>query len=80
MFPFVFQLKLNVPIRLNDEVADSFWVPLDQLLRTTPKTSRVEVEQGRLSVNSYIVQDHIIWGLTFRIINILLNKPQPNGY
>jgi 8-oxo-dGTP pyrophosphatase MutT (NUDIX family) len=77
--PFVFQLKKDVAIRLNDEVAESFWVPLNELLRISSTTSQVQVEQGKLSVNSYIYDEHVIWGLTFRIINILLNKPQPNS-
>jgi 8-oxo-dGTP pyrophosphatase MutT (NUDIX family) len=77
--PFVFQLKKDVAVRLNEEVAESFWVPLNELLRIRTTTSQVPVQQGRLTVDSYVFDDHVIWGLTFRIVNILLNKPQPNG-
>jgi 8-oxo-dGTP pyrophosphatase MutT (NUDIX family) len=76
---FVFALKNDVSITLNDEVAESFWVPLDELLRISATTSQVQVERGRLDVDSYVYDKHVIWGLTFRIINILLNKPQPNS-
>jgi 8-oxo-dGTP pyrophosphatase MutT (NUDIX family) len=77
--PFVFQLRSNVAVRLNDEVAESFWAPLSKLLVTKTTTRQVEVEQGKLNVDCYIFGEHVIWGLTFRIINILLNKPQPNS-
>jgi len=77
--PFVFQLRSNVAVRLNDEVAESFWVPLSELLKIRSTTSQVQVGRGTLSVDSYIYDGHVIWGLTFRIINILLNKPQPNS-
>jgi len=77
--PFVFQLRSNVAVRLNDEVAESFWVPLSELLKIRSTTSQVQVERGKLNVDCYIYDEHVIWGLTFRIINILLNKPQPNN-
>jgi hypothetical protein len=77
--PFVFQLMNNVAVRLNDEVAESFWVPLSELLKIRSTTSQVQVEQAKLNVDCYIFDEHVIWGLTFRIINILLNKPQPNN-
>jgi 8-oxo-dGTP pyrophosphatase MutT (NUDIX family) len=77
--PFVFQLRSNVAVRLNDEVAESFWAPLSKLLITKTTTRQVQVEQGKLNVDCYIFDEHVIWGLTFRIINILLNKPQPSS-
>jgi len=76
--PFVFQLTKGVPVKLNDEVTESFWVPLRELANMGWTTSEVEVEQRRLSVDSYVYDEHVIWGLTFRIINILLNKSSPN--
>jgi 8-oxo-dGTP pyrophosphatase MutT (NUDIX family) len=79
VFPFVFELKKDVATRYNEEVAESFWVPLESLLRMRAKSSQVEVDQGRLNVESYVIKEHVIWGLTFRIINVLLNKPQPDS-
>jgi 8-oxo-dGTP pyrophosphatase MutT (NUDIX family) len=76
---FVFALKNDLSIILNNEVAESFWVPIDELLRIRVTTSEVHVEGGWLNVDSYIHDRHVIWGLTFRIINTLLNKPQPNS-
>jgi 8-oxo-dGTP pyrophosphatase MutT (NUDIX family) len=76
---YVFALKNDVAVALNDEVAESFWVPVDELSRIVATTSEVQVEGARLTVDSYVYDKHVIWGLTFRIINTLLNKPRPNG-
>jgi 8-oxo-dGTP pyrophosphatase MutT (NUDIX family) len=72
--PFVFQLKSHVNVRSNEEVAESFYIPLNDL--TTIKTSKSEVytQDGALNVDSYVYRRHVIWGLTFKIINMLLNK------
>jgi len=72
--PFVFQLKRDVLVRSNEEVAESFWVPLSRLERIEVSKTEVKVEEGNLNVDSYIYNGHAIWGLTFRIINILLGR------
>lgn len=77
VLPFVFRLRTDSQVRLNDEVSESFWARLHELASISSTTSEVEVEQGRLRVDSYVYYEHVIWGLTFRIINILLNKQQP---
>lgn len=73
--PFVFQLKSEVTIRLNEEVAESFWIPLGELSRIEATQSEVHVQDRKLMVDSYVYDGHVIWGLTFRIISILLNRP-----
>jgi 8-oxo-dGTP pyrophosphatase MutT (NUDIX family) len=72
--PLVFQLRHESSVRLNQEVAASFWTPLGTL--STMKVIRREVEDEglKLSVDSYAFNNHIIWGLTFRIINALLGR------
>jgi 8-oxo-dGTP pyrophosphatase MutT (NUDIX family) len=72
--PFVFQLRNHVTPRPNEEVAESFWIPLSEL--DTIKVSKTEVYPpgGVLSEDSYVYKGHTIWGLTFRIVNMLLNK------
>ena len=72
--PFVFQLNSDVTVRLNDEVAESFWAPLEELSKIRPTKSEVHVEAGTLDVDSYVVDGRVIWGLTFRIIKSLLNR------
>lgn len=72
--PFVFQLKADVVVRTNQEVAESFWAPLSDLQKIALKKSEVQAEGGKLVVDSYVYRGHVIWGLTFRIINILLER------
>jgi 8-oxo-dGTP pyrophosphatase MutT (NUDIX family) len=72
--PFVFALKSMVPVQLNGEVAENFWVPLPELARFEVKRRKVQAEKLELEVNSYEYQGHIIWGLTFRILNLLLGR------
>jgi 8-oxo-dGTP pyrophosphatase MutT (NUDIX family) len=74
VLPFVFQLKSIVNIRVNEEVADAFWVPLGDLEGLEAESREVRVDQGTLSADSYVVGGRVIWGLTFRIINLLLNR------
>ncbi len=72
--PFVFQLNSDVAVRLNDEVAESFWASLEELSKIRSTRSEVHVEAGTLDVDSYVLDGRVIWGLTFRIIRSLLNR------
>jgi 8-oxo-dGTP pyrophosphatase MutT (NUDIX family) len=72
--PFVFQLRREVEVRLNDEVAESFWAKLTELSNIHATLSPVVVQQGQLKVDSYVYDGRVIWGLTYRIINMLLGK------
>lgn len=72
--PFVFQLNHDEPIRLNDEVAESFWVPLNDLSKIRSTRNKVHVQPDTLLVDSYVLGHHVIWGLTFRIVNNLLDR------
>ena len=72
--PFVFALNFPVTVRTNREVAEGFWVPLIELARLQPKAWKVHAEEGSLEVPSYDYQGRIIWGLTFRILNLLLDR------
>lgn len=75
--PFVFQLKSDVRVRHNDEVAESFYIPMNILSSFKIIKSEVHMQSGTLNVDSYIYRGHIIWGLTFRLINMLLSKSVP---
>ncbi len=74
VLPFVFQLKSTVSIRVNEEVAEVFWIPLSDLKRLEVESREVRVDEGTLSADSYVYDGHVIWGLTFRIINLLLDR------
>jgi len=72
--PFVFQLKTSVDVRANVEVADVFWVLANELARSKVMKSKVDVDSRQLIVDSYVWGKYVIWGLTFRIIRMLLDK------
>jgi len=72
--PFVFLLRESVKIHTNMEVADAFWAPLSELASSTVIRSEVQIQEGKLTVDSYKYRGNVIWGLTFRIINMLLGK------
>ena len=77
--PFVFELNSSVRVRMNREVAESFWVPLTELSRLEVERREVRVEGGKLEVDCYDYGGRIIWGLTFRILNILLGRRVEDG-
>jgi len=72
--PFLFQLNTSINIRLNDEVAEFFWITLSDLATIRVSKSNVYTQDHKLLVDSYIYRNHVIWGLTFRIINALLDR------
>jgi len=71
--PFVFQLKTNVEVHPNVEVANAFWVSINDLAQSKVVRSKVRVDEKELNVDSYICGENVIWGLTLRIIKILLD-------
>jgi 8-oxo-dGTP pyrophosphatase MutT (NUDIX family) len=76
--PFVFQLNNDAKVQLNQEVAESFWAPLNELSNIPTTASHVQVGQGELQEDSYVYDGRVIWGLTFRIINVLLDRSKLN--
>lgn len=76
--PFVFQLGSDVTIRLNEEAAASFWVSLQNLSNMDASKHEVMDLGRRLTAPAYVYDGYVIWGLTFRIINVLLNRHQPD--
>lgn len=78
--PFVFQLKGRVKLRPNREVADAFWVPVNELGHSKVVRSKIRVEKCERTVDSYVVGENMIWGLTFRIIRILLGRNQESQF
>jgi len=72
--PFVFLLRRPVRIRLNQEVASSFWASLADLSKASASKATVQVKEGTFKVDCYYYDNHVIWGLTYRIINILLDR------
>lgn len=72
--PFVFQLRNHVTPHPNQEVAESFWIPLSTLDTMKVRKTEIHPQGGVPREDSYIFEGRVIWGLTFRIVNMLLNK------
>lgn len=72
--PFVYLLPRPRPeIIPSHEVADWFWAPLEAL--SAPQAGQhvpVDVHGHRRSVKAFVVDGHVIWGLTERIIRSFL--------
>jgi 8-oxo-dGTP pyrophosphatase MutT (NUDIX family) len=64
ILPFVVLLEEEKIISLNEELTGYFWVPLKELAQ--------HGETAKLSFGeypAYIIENHVIWGLTYRILN-----------
>ena len=76
VIPYPFELRRDVIVRSNREVAEIFWVSLSTLALTEVSQTVVTTEDGKLNVDGYILGGNVVWGLTFRIINILLVRKE----
>ncbi len=71
--PFVFLLPGRQGLRLNAEVAQASWVPVDYLLRPdTHHPVQLEVAGRSRQVQAYQLENAIIWGMTERILTSFL--------
>ncbi len=67
--PFLVAYGASGIVRLSDEVAEAFWVPVEAL--RDPRASReivLELTGGPRRVSSFEHEGRIIWGLTERIL------------
>jgi 8-oxo-dGTP pyrophosphatase MutT (NUDIX family) len=72
--PAVFQLEGRVELELNEEVAENFWASLNLLGKLPLTKAQVQSDSAIRTVDSYNYRGHVIWGLTFRILNLLLAR------
>ncbi|MFL5448595.1 MAG: NUDIX hydrolase [Gemmatimonadales bacterium] len=71
--PFVFLLPVRPTMRLNPEVAQASWVPVDYLLRPdTHHPVQLEVAGRSRQVQAYQLENAIVWGMTERILTSFL--------
>jgi len=68
VLPFVVLLEPEQAIKLNDELTDYFWAPLKELVK-----HKGTVKFGFGKRPAYIIDEHVIWGLTYRILQNLLS-------
>lgn len=73
--PVVVALDQPASLLLSDEVAEAFWVPLDLLREpATSRESSVHVRGATWRVPSFVVREHVVWGMTERILRQLLAR------
>jgi 8-oxo-dGTP pyrophosphatase MutT (NUDIX family) len=78
LFPFVFHLGETLePLVPNDEVVESFWVPLRHLLDARNAAYRRTFRDGLTAERPAVVyQGHHIWGLTYRVLTTFFERLQ----
>jgi 8-oxo-dGTP pyrophosphatase MutT (NUDIX family) len=71
--PFVALLDRGAPLVLSGEVALSFWLPFAELARTE-SWQESAVRAGGVQINARVFrhEEHVIWGMTERILAQLL--------
>lgn len=73
--PFVAAVAADVEINESGEVAEAFWVPLDAL-REESLWGDAEVTVGGVArlVRAFQHGDHVVWGMTERVVAQLLSR------
>ena len=73
--PFVFWADTPHRITLSAEVAEVLWVPLDLLASDALRTTReVELRGATLLVPAYVVEERVVWGMTFHLLERFLAR------
>ncbi len=71
--PFVFGVTAQRTATLSNEVAEALWVPLDALASDALRDTReVEVRGTTLRVPAYVIDERVVWGMTFRLLERFL--------
>lgn len=75
--PFVFVLERSAPLTLSSEVALAFWIPFGSLAHTDAWRQDTVFARG-IQINARVFrhQDHVIWGMTERILAQLLQMSE----
>jgi len=76
--PFVAVVAPDVVCVPSEEVASAFWVPLSTLRDEASAAEHVmEINGARARFPAYRVNEHVVWGLTGRIVRQLLSLLEP---
>jgi 8-oxo-dGTP pyrophosphatase MutT (NUDIX family) len=71
--PFVFWAHAQQTVTLSSEVAEVLWVPLDALASDALRTTRdVEVRGSTLRVPAYVIDERVVWGMTYHLLERFL--------
>ena len=73
--PHIFVLRRDVPLTLQEsEVAEALWVPISPMGRGESDCTRpYEMAGRRLLLPGYQVGPHVVWGLTYRMLQLLFD-------
>lgn len=72
--PFVFRLEREVDFRLNHEVAEVLWVPLEFLLDVSRRDTLTWEHRGaKLELPCYYYRGRCIWGLSLMMLDELMD-------
>jgi 8-oxo-dGTP pyrophosphatase MutT (NUDIX family) len=78
--PFVAILDAREALELSSEVALAFWVPFGELARTDSWQSDTVFARGvQINARVFRHQDHVVWGMTERIMTQLLSLIEDRG-
>lgn len=73
--PFVAAVSAEVEIKKSGEVAEAFWVPLDALREESGWGETEVTARGlALRVRAFQHGEHVVWGMTERIVGQLLAR------
>ncbi len=73
IWPFVFVQTQAPDLRLGEEAAHAFWLPLAQALSGALDSNYIYDPQGaQISLPCWRYQGEVIWGLTFKMLQSLL--------
>lgn len=73
--PFVAVVDPPDQLTLNHEVAEAFWVPWSVLANPeSTRESEVQARGATWRAPSFVIREHIVWGMTERILRGLLAR------
>lgn len=71
--PFVFAVSTPQTTTLSSEVAEALWVPLNELASDSLRSTReVEIRGAKLSVPAYVIDERVVWGMTYHLLERFL--------
>ena len=71
--PFIGVVPVDILLTPNEEVAEAFWVSVAELKLESTRIEHVFVRNGEtLAFPAFKIREHVIWGLTERIVTQLL--------
>jgi 8-oxo-dGTP pyrophosphatase MutT (NUDIX family) len=73
--PYVFALRQEPALSLNQEVAEALWAPLGPMMSgEIDAVAKYVVGDESYALPAYSVQGRIVWGLTYGILQNLFSK------